>query len=269
MALTITADYAEGYTSVAVTVSADSLGTLRIERRADGSSVPDVLLSGATFIGEMTHIDRTAPYAVNMTYTAIHSVDGADSVVMLALPFPDDEGVCYMSVLSDPSEGALLQVATLQIYRPVSYAARNSVNDIIGQRFPVVLSGYRGSAAGTITLITHTHDQSARIRQILASGRTLIFRVPPAARPEAPSAAIEVSGVSEEPVILTDISRPERKWTLEFTEVAMPTIEDLAIVGGNSWSGVSACYDTWDDLTADPAADLWQMVRYSPAVADC
>jgi hypothetical protein len=269
MAITISADSAEGGTAVSVTITASVLGNLRVERLAAGSSVKDVILPSTQFIGSITYTDRTAPFDVNLTYTAIHSVEGTVNDVVAARVFPTDESVCYPCVLSDPTEEGLMQPATLQIYRPFAYAARSSVNDIIGQRYPVVLGGVRGPAGGTITAITHTANQAANFRAILASGRTLVFRVPSTARPEAPSAAIAINGVNEEPVILSDISRPERKWTMEFIEVAVPSISDLIDVGGNNWADIDGCYATWGDLTADPEAYSWQVVKYSPNVGTC
>jgi hypothetical protein len=185
---------------------------------------------------------------------------------------PTDSQVCYQCLVSDPKNTDYIQAATLQIYRPFEYQERMSVNDVIGSMYPIALSGKRSAARGSITMITHTQQQANMMRTLFSTGRSLMFRVISEARPERPAIAIAVSKVAEEPVILPHISRPERKWNIDFVEVALPVIEQL-FVTENTWgeveppSGVAGSYSTWGDLVANTTeAPNWYYVVSNPAV---
>jgi hypothetical protein len=147
-----------------------------------------------------------------------------------------------------------------------------SINDVIGSAYPIALSGKRSAARGSITMITHTQQQANMMRTLFSTGRSLMFRVMSEARPEKPAIAIAVSKVAEEPVILPHISRPERKWNIDFVEIALPVIDQLFITE-NTWgevdppSGVAGSYDTWGDLVANTTeAPNWYYVVSNPAV---
>ena len=271
MALTITAVSTESGTAALITVTTTGLGTLRIERTVANGQQADVLLYGTLMTGTLEYVDRTVPFGVAVTYRAVQTIPLAaalsDTDTLAALPFPTDDGVCYPCVVSDPTAPELIQPATLQVYRPFDQPARQGVYDIIGQRYPIALNGYRSAPRGKIALITHTQEQALLMRTLLYSGRTLIFRVPSEARPEQPSAALSFGNIAEEPVILTDISRPERKWTMDFVEVAVPTITELGLGSGNTWAEIVACNPTWTSLVG--ATANWTTAVYDPSVADC
>jgi hypothetical protein len=228
--------------------------------------IPEIISLKSTMTDTFAYPDRTAAFGTELTYVAVATAGAStfSARARVTLPYPTDVSVCYPCLVSDPIS-LVQQAATLQIYRPFSTAARQSVNNIIGQKYPIVLSGYRQAPTGTIALITHTLAQADTMRAILDTGRTVIFRVPPEARSEAPAAALAIGGVSEEPVIFTDIERPERKWTLEFTEIAMPTAQELGYGLDNTWSEVGACYN-WDTI---PVGTTWNDLVYDPSLADC
>lgn len=271
MALNVTAVSTEAGTAALLTITSTDLGTLRIERTVSNGQQADVLLYGTLMTGTLEYVDRTVPFGVTVTYRAVQTIPLAaelvDTATLSPIAFPDDDGVCYPCVVSDPTAPELIQPATLQVYRPFEQPARQGIYDIIGQRYPIALNGYRSAPRGKIALITHTQEQALQMRTILYSGRTIIFRVPSEARPEQPSAALAVGSISEEPVILTDIRRPERKWTMDFVEVAIPTITELGLGSGNTWAEVVTCNPTWTSLVG--ATATWTSAVYDPSVTDC
>lgn len=226
------------------------------------------------FIGTTTYFDRAVPLDCLVTYNVSYGTAPSEvaSASITLDGVPSDSQVCYPCLVSDPKNTDYIQAATLQIYRPFEYQERMSINDVIGSAYPIALSGKRSAARGSITMITHTQQQADRMRTLFSTGRSLMFRVMSEARPEKPAIAIAVSKVAEEPVILPHISRPERKWNIDFVEIALPVIEQLFITE-NTWgevdppSGIAGSYDTWGDLVANvQEAPTWYYVVSNPAV---
>lgn len=268
-------DYNGVDVSVDISFTTDALHEVSILRFSDYSDIntyqtvfaPNTLVAGA-----YTYTDRTANLGTTYGYFVLleNGVGGAEYGTITLSGFPTDDGVCYPCLISDPSSELLIQAATLQAYRPFSYAPKQSINEIIGAKYPVVLSSYRGASTGSIEVMTHTFVQAQKMRQILFSGKTLIFRVEDAVRLEAPSIAIAVGNVEEQQVITTDPTRAERKWSLDFVQVAIPSIEEITTETLPIWQSVINCYATWGALLGDTVkAPSWLYVVYNPAIGDC
>lgn len=257
--------------AVDISFTTDALHEVSIFRFAGGSGVQTVFAPLTLAAGAYTYTDRTAN--LDTTYGYYILIDGLSvgglSYITLS-GFPTDDGVCYPCLISDPTSELLIQAATLQAYRPFSYAPKQSINEIIGAKYPVVLSSYRGASTGSIEVMTHTFAQAQKMRQILFSGKTLIFRVEDGVRYEAPSIAIAVGNVEEQQVITTDPTRQERKWSLDFVEVAIPSIQEITTETLPQWQSVINCYATWGALLGDTVkAPSWLYVVYNPAIGDC
>ena len=233
--------------------------TLSITRSTVGYPGEKVVYDGA-FIGSYTYYDRAVPLDCQVTYNLLYGsgpTSQAESASITLDGVPSDSQVCYPCLVSDPKNTDYIQAATLQIYRPFEYQERMSINDVIGSAYPIALSGKRSAARGSITMITHTQRQADMMRTMFSTGRSLMFRVMSEARPEKPAIAIAVSKVAEEPVILPHISRPERKWNIDFVEIALPVVEQLFITE-NTWgtlgdettqpSGIAGSYASWNAL---------------------
>ena len=247
---------------------AASARALRIVRSMAGYPA-DIIVDDPSFLGSTSYIDRTVPLDSEITYNVSWGDDFTSESITLE-GIPTDDEVCYPCLISDPTNPpgvGQIQAATLQIYRPFEYNERQGVYEIVGSNYPIVLSGRRSASRGNITYITHTALQAQKMREIFSTGRVLLFRVASSAREEKPSAAIAVGKVTEQPVILTDITRAERKWSIDFTEVALPTVDELFLVE-TVWSDIPANYTTWGALVANIAeAPNWSYVVNNPAVA--
>jgi hypothetical protein len=266
-------DYNGVDVSVNISFTTDALhevSIIRFSNYGDPNTYQTVFAPNTLVAGAYTYTDRTANLGTTYGYfiDLDNSIAAYDDIILSG--FPTDDGVCYPCLISDPSSELLIQAATLQVYRPFSYAPKQSVNEIIGAKYPIVLSSYRGASTGTIEVMTHTFEQAQKMREILFSGKTLIFRVEDAVRFEAPSAAIAVGSVNEQQVITTDPTRAERKWTLEFVQIAIPSIEDITTNVLPNWQSVINCYATWGALLGDTVkAPSWLYVVYNPAIGDC
>lgn len=229
------------------------------------------ILYDTAFLGTATYFDRSAPIDQVVNYLVTwgdnsSSLQSDSESITLSTSFPTDDEVCYPCLISDPTNPDLTQAATLQIYRPFEYEPRQSVNEVVGSQYPIVLSGKRSAARGSITMITHTQNQADMMRDIFSSGRSLMFRVVSDARQEKPAVSIAVSKVSEEPVILTDITRPERKWNIDFVEISPPVIAQL-FVTETRWADIVSNYNTWAVLLSNTSeARDWYNVVSNPAV---
>lgn len=275
--LVFTLAASEDYNGVDVSVDVSfttnathEVSLLRFTNYSDPNTYQTVLAPLTLVAGAYIYTDRTANLNTTYGYFILFSGVTADYDSVTLSGFPTDDDVCYPCLISDPTSELLIQAATLQVYRPFSYAAKQSVNDIIGAKYPVVLSSYRAAATGTIEVMTHTYAQAQKMREILYSGKTLIFRVEDAVRLESSSVAISVGNVNEEQVITTDPTRAERKWILDYVQVAVPSIQEIDTSILPDWADVISCYATWAALLGDTTqAPSWLYVVYNPAIGDC
>jgi hypothetical protein len=275
--ITFTLVSSEDYNGVDVSVDVSfttsathEVSLLRFTNYSDPNTYQTVFAPTTLVAGSYTYTDRTANLDTTYGYFILFSGVAADYDTVTLSGFPTDEGVCYPCLISDPTSELLIQAATLQVYRPFSYAPKQSINEIIGAKYPVVLSSYRGASTGTIEVMTHTYAQAQKMREILYSGKTLIFRVEDAVRLESSSVAISVGNVNEEQVITTDPTRAERKWKLDFVQVAIPSIQEIDTSMLSNWQSVINCYATWGALLGDTVeAPSWLYVVYNPAIGDC
>src|SRR5262249_3540389 len=135
--------------------------------------------------------------------------------------------------LSDPVAPLFGGFYTLLSFPDLSFAARNASYDILGRPAQLTVSDVRSAPGGTVTLLTYTLAERDQLRTVLASGRTLIFRMPPEF---GDPLLYIVVGDAVEARALPDVRRPERQWTLPFNVADRPG--GLVDTGVSNWQNV-------------------------------
>lgn len=257
----------EGSTRVILTVHQPAVAT--VTRWDDDRLVPQVLAGGdhRTMPDETTIVlADSAPRLGGPTYyqatLRVNDVDYA-ATVTVELPFPTPVEGCYPAVLNDPVNPGLIAVCSWGGGdQPIDLEARGALFDVIGRRDRVAIGGVRSSAAGTMTLLTHTTNQAEALRGVLASGRVVLIRIPEEADPGHALfyAQIGTVGVTR---TIPDVRRPERRWSVPYTTVAEPDTEQMTKVG-NTWQDVKDGNATWQALRDRNAT--WLSVINDPSV---
>lgn len=128
---------------------------------------------------------------------------------------------CVPVLISDPLVVGFGEWVGLLGIDALSHPSRQELLDVIGQPWPVAISGIRSTPRTTMRLLTRSLEGRARLLSVLQSGRVLLLRNPDPSFPEN-NWYIAVGSVSEER-IFSDHRRPERRWVVEIAQVSRPS----------------------------------------------
>lgn len=149
---------------------------------------------------------------------------------------PPTDDYCSTPVfLNDPITPARGQWYTLIGISELTYAARQSLYDVIGRAPVTAVNDVRGWASGQFTLLTRTLNDRAKAIDTFSPGRILFLRNPDPQFPET-EWYLAIGHVAEAR-IGKDLRRPERLWTVPFFRVERPSgMIDFA--SGDTWATV-------------------------------
>lgn len=131
-----------------------------------------------------------------------------------------DTDLCSPVLLTDPLVVGLGQWLGLLKIDPLSYPGRIDLVDVIAQAAPVAISDVRSAARTTMYFMTRTLEQRALMLKMLETGRVLFLRNPDHRYPEN-NWYLAVGNLTEER-ILSDHTRPERRWVVEVAVIERP-----------------------------------------------
>lgn len=128
---------------------------------------------------------------------------------------------------------------------------RAAVTDMaypVNAAYPVTAIGTRQAPTFTLGLFTLDGDERAALLALLDAPNPLLFTAPTSRLPEG--AVWLVAGTFTESRLGRYGGNPERRFTVECTEVAPP--DDLEVVGGRgiTWQTVLDNHATWADVLA-------------------
>jgi hypothetical protein len=191
------------------------------------STSADATISWTGTIGNSASI-FTAPSAVYTTTVCQFDDPGGD--------------LCTPIYLNDPISPRAGQWYSLLHIDALSYAARQTIMDVINRADQVAVSAVRAWASGSLVLLTRTLDERALALASLATGNILLLRNPDPAYPET-SWYLAIGNVTESR-LSEDLRRPERLWTVPFIRVERPSgLIDSYL--GVSWQNVLDDYANW------------------------
>jgi hypothetical protein len=151
--------------------------------------------------------------------------------------------------LCTPTEGIFWQSLDVK-----SKGANAATFDINNQVNPVVVAKVRSSVSSTLTLVSRTFADEARLDALLAPGSPLLFQVPD--EYGLPDQYISV-GTTADGRVLPDHRIPIRVFSLPFTVVSAPGGPMQGTVGAR-WSDTCNRYATWGAVNA--AGLTWTQV---------
>jgi hypothetical protein len=136
-------------------------------------------------------------------------------------PASSTTGYCLPVFINDPVSPALAQWFSLISIDPLSYAARQTLYDVINRAPVTAVSQLRGWATGQFTLLTRTLAERSMTLNVFATGRIVYYRNPDPSFPE--NAWYLAVGNVNEARIGPDARRSERLWTVPFARVERPS----------------------------------------------
>lgn len=167
------------------------------------------------------------------------------STCVIDLPAVDPLA-CGPVIISDPVATALgIWVGLINI-GDLDHAATQVVSKVINRAPPVVSGQVRSWETGEFTVMTSTLDQRTFFREVVKSGRILLWRNPDRDYPE--NNWYVAFGDITESRISPDHRHPARLWTLPYVRVERPA-GLIAVSSGTTWGQVKTM-GTWADVLA-------------------
>lgn len=209
-----------------------------------------------------TALPGLAPEGANIHWTGTphNSISQYDGPALLefdvgpvVLSQFEDENHCTGALvhLSDPVAPLFGGYYTLMSLGELVFPARDTENDIIGRSSPMIISDVRRAPKGSVVLLTYTLEERDRLRTLLASGRTLVLRMPPDFGD--PVLYVAAKDAPEKRVV-PDVRRPERSWDIPIQVTDRPS--GLVDLGLSTWRSVVDTNATWRDVKAKYATWL-------------
>lgn len=248
--------------------------TLLVVRNNPDGSITNCRQANNVTVGpggspEFAFADFEAPLNVPVTYSATSTQHNSDGTVTqqtgdsapVTLTFLDQ--MIWLKSLAQTALSMPIEIASMDaVVRP----ARQTVNNIIGARFPVVLSDVQGARAGSMLLTTYTLAERSNLLALLNLGQVILMQCDqdPVAGDGFEDMYFMVGDINEQrPAVISVF--PVRQWQLTFTEVDVPS-GVITALPGNSWLQVATGFTSWAALL-DPAngRTSWLDVLNRPA----
>lgn len=242
--MTLTADLNHDLAATLVTLAGFAHPTAYIYREIVSTGVvtpvrdaEPATLTGGGFVVT----DHEAPVGEEFYYRAVSGVDQMSSPIYVLNRV--DTTRAWLKHLGDP---ALSQQVRIEVAPEISRPATVSLASILGRATPVSVSSTRGSARGSLDVVTMTFVERTALLDLLADGSVLLLQ----AQSEyniGTNAYVSIEDVRQQPF-------PKRenvpcKWSLGFTVVERPA---GGVQISNTWGALLGAYATWADVMVAP-----------------
>lgn len=154
----------------------------------------------------------------------------------------------WLKIVAAPASN---RPVTLAGWSPIKRQSRSATYDVGGRSDPVVVSDVHSSRIVTITLVTHTHEETDALDDALDQGQPIFLQVPKGVG--LPTLYASVGDYEHVPLSTRSV---RSRWTIPLVEVAPPPPSVYGTF--ETWATVLDEYDTWADLLAAEAT--WREV---------
>lgn len=249
------------YARVRIVATGIEWETATIWRRA-GRSQPQW-----TFVRSAYGADTTSGALVAYDYEM--PIDGQEITYAIAegtTPPPFDAPTWTITVEADqpwlrhlgvPGLSMPVTVATIDT---IDHPGRIGIYEIVGRRDPVTVHDVRGSRRGTLTLLTRTADEAARMRTVIADGAPLLLQLS-CVPVDFADCYMAITSVALSRVNPGRTTSTARTWEFAYVEVARPAGE-VGFHAGRVWADVLAEQPTWAQVAAE--TPTWLHVLLGP-----
>jgi hypothetical protein len=224
--------------------------TLTVTRSDPNGNVVNVRAgNGVAQAGDAAFVaDYEQPLGVLSSYVVTATHHNINATVSSAVSGPvlseiaTSYGETWLKNIAQPAASMLVNMVGPQT--DVTRPPLNTVYQVLGTPYPVVVGDVLKSRTGNLVAYTSTIAQMTSLLALCASGQVLFFQA--TAQDNFPDMYFMVTAGLVE-------SRPEgfssslyRKWTIPFTEVASPS-GAFSLLPGNSWSQVLS-FGSWQNV---------------------
>jgi hypothetical protein len=191
--------------------------------------------------------DFEAPFGVPLVYSArVALADGSNASTVSAAPFtltPPTKDPWVVDLLR-PSKS---QSIVVESYSPLTFDAPVGVHRVIARRDPVVTADAAWTPDATLVVVTLTEAAKLDLRDTIGSGVPVLLRTLPEQGPG--NVYLTVKSWTTERVSRIALY-PERRFTIETTQIARPDPALFAPVGATTYATVKATFATYSALLA-------------------
>lgn len=213
--VTITVETDPALARFRLIVAGATTDTITVKRiGADNEPVPVRSAENVPTLGGIwTGYDYEAPLAQDVRFTVY---DDSGTPVADSAPARLDTARSWLKAPHLP----LLNVIVQLTEQPkLERAKPQGVLRVLGRADPIVVSGARQRATGTVTFLTATRDADQALGDLLDTASVALLQVP---HSRFGTRYIALGDVTEEPVSRLHAD-PLVRWTVAFTEVARPS----------------------------------------------